>query len=231
MSPTALRWVAVPLGLLGFALRQVVTFWLIPLTWRAGFGLGLLLLAIGLLVAVAIPFGIFALLYLPDRRPARLEVRDGRPTAPPSGVYAGSQAIMWMFLGGQLVLTERVPYGDSMRLAQIPFAWLGTTIGVGLASAVALAFLLIQRPILYLDPQGLTIKRLWGTTRIAWDEVVPGDPAPPLKQRPRRLPVRLRGRYGVEIPVGWLHIDAAFLADTIRHYVEHPQERAAIGTR
>ena len=32
------------------------------------------------------------------------------------------------------------------------------------------------------------------------------------------------------IPVGWLYVDAAFLAAVIRHYVDHPENRDAIGT-
>jgi len=34
-----------------------------------------------------------------------------------------------------------------------------------------------------------------------------------------------------DMPIGWLHIDAAFLARSIRLYVERPDDRAAmIGT-
>jgi hypothetical protein len=32
------------------------------------------------------------------------------------------------------------------------------------------------------------------------------------------------------LPVGRLHIDPAFLAGTVRHYVEQPWHRPAIGT-
>ena len=38
-------------------------------------------------------------------------------------------------------------------------------------------------------------------------------------------PVTLRW---LAVPIGWLHADPAFVAETIRRYVEHPEERAAL---
>jgi hypothetical protein len=32
------------------------------------------------------------------------------------------------------------------------------------------------------------------------------------------------------LPVVWLHVDARFLLDAIRHYAEDPTHRGAIGT-
>jgi len=238
MSPTALRWCAVPLGVLGFALRLAVTFWLQPLTWQLSLASGLLAIAAGMAVAVAIPFGIFWLLTGGIRqRPEAFACGDGRFTVPASPLYAGSQAMMWMFLSGGAVLTERVPNGDRMRMAEFGFTWPATVIGVGVFWVVALVILLIQRPQLHLESGGLVLRRFLRTTAIAWDELAPGGPLPPVKRRARRLRLYLNhtpmlGQYAAseDVPIGWLHIEPAFLARAIRHYVEHPQDRAAIGT-
>jgi len=238
MSPTALRWCALPLGLLGFALRLAVTFWLQPLTWRLSPASGLLVMTGGIVVAVAIPFGIFWLLTGGvRRRPNHFAWSNGRFTVPASPLYAGSQAMMWMFLSGGAVFTERVPNGDRMRMAEFDFTWPATVIGVGVFWVVAFAFLLVQRPQLHLDSGGLAIRRVWRTTEIAWGDLAPGGPVPPVKRRTRRLRLYLNrapvlGRYvaSEDVPIGWLHVEPAFLARAIRHYVEHPQDRAAIGT-
>jgi len=238
MSPTALRWSAVPLGLLAFVLRVAMTLWFEPITWRFSFGQGLLLMAGAIAAAISVPFGVFALLNMGNRRRAAAFTSDsGAFTVPPSPVWAGSQFLMWMFLSGGLVMTERVPNGDTMRLAQLGFASdAASVVGVGLFWAVGFAFLLVQRPQLRLDHTGLTIRRFRRTTRLAWDDLRPGGPPPPAKRRQRQLRVYLVGppvvdRYppSEDIPIGWLHIDPAFLADRIRHYVEHPEDRAAIG--
>jgi hypothetical protein len=238
MSPTALRWSAVPLGLLAFVLRVAMPLWLEPITWRFSFGPRLLMMAGALLTAVLVPFGVFLLLNKADRRrPATFTSEDGAFTVPPSPVYAGSQFMMWMVLSGNMVMTERVPNGDTMRLAQLGIAsHASSVVGVGLFWAVGFAFLLVQRPQLRLDRTGLTIRRFRRTTRLAWDDLRPGGPPPPAKRRQRQLRVYLVGppvvdRYppSEDIPIGWLHIDPAFLADRIRHYVEHPEDRPAIG--
>ncbi len=238
MSPTALRWCAVPLGVLGFILRLAVTFRLQPLTWRLGLDYGLSVMLGGIAVAVAVPFGILWLLAGSNLRPpASFVVGDGRFTAQASPMFASSQAILWMILSGGLVVTERVPNGDAMRVAEFGFAWPMTIIDVGLFWAGALAFLLVHRPQLHLDPSGLTIHRMWSTTVVAWDELAPGGPPPPTKRHPRKLRLYLNrmstyGQYvaSEDVPVGRLHIDPAFLANAIHHYVDNPQDRATIGS-
>jgi hypothetical protein len=239
MSSNALRWSAVPLGLLAFALGLVVRLWVEPLTWRLSLGTELLVFSGAILVAAGIPVGVFAVLLRGDRwHPARFVPARGGFTVPPSPVHPGYQAIMWTCLGSRAVMTERVPGGMSVRLAQLDFAWPATLVGVGLFWAVALAFLLVARPQLHLDAGGLTIRRvLRRRTRLAWDDLAPGGPQPPAKRGQRQLKVYLAappvfGRYpsSEDIPIGWLHVDPAFLAAALRHYVAHPEDRAAIGS-
>ncbi|MEV6965875.1 hypothetical protein AB0M47_12245 [Hamadaea sp. NPDC051192] len=66
---------------------------------------------------------------------------------------------------------------------------------------------------------------------IPWTLLAPGGPLPPAK-RARQIwlyvagPVRYT-RYQVPLSVD---VEPAFLAYAIRHYVDHPAARAAIGT-
>jgi hypothetical protein len=238
MSPAAVRWAAVPIGLLAFALHLATKFWAFPYSRRFDFGDRMLIMLGATLVAVVIPFGIYLMICRPARRrPDRFVARDGGFVVEPSPAFAGSQVILWMFLSGGMVVFERVPGGDSMRLAQHDFTWPALLIGVGIFWTGAAAFLLVQRPRLRLDSDGLTIHRLWAVTRLTWDELAPGSPSTTISRRQRHLTVHRarqpqfgRGPTGADIPIYRLHIDPAFLAGAIRHYAEHPGRRAAIGT-
>jgi hypothetical protein len=238
MSPTAVRLSAIPLGLLAFASRLVMTFWVQPLGWHFDFGTEMLIILSGTVVSVGLIFGVFALLGAGGRlRPARFTLGEAGFVVPASPAYGGSMAIMLMFFSGGFVMSERVPNGDSMRLARFGFAMAASVVMVGLFWIAALAFLFMRRPRVYLDADGLTIRRVWRATRIAWDWLAPGGPPPPRGRWPRDLRVHLNGPLlwgqfppSEVIPVGQLCVDPAFLAATIRHYVEHPEARAAIGT-
>lgn len=103
---------------------------------------------------------------------------------------------------------------------------------VGVIWAVAL-IMVHSWPTLVLDGGGLTAYGLVRNARVAWDELLPGGPPEPTTRWPR-TPLILRGldgsARGGNIPVARLDIDSAFLAMAIRHYVEHPEDRPAIGT-
>jgi hypothetical protein len=208
-----------------------MTFWVQPLGWHFDFGTETLIILGGTVVSLGLIFGVFALLGAGGRlRPARFTLGEAGFVVPASPAYGGSMAIMLMFLSGGFVLSERVPDGDSMRLA-------ASVIMMGLFWIAALAFIFVRRPRVYLDADGLTIRRVWRATRIAWDEIAPGGPPPPRGRWPRDLRVRLNGPLlwgqfppSEIIPIGQLCVDPAFLAAAIRHYVEHPEARAAIGT-
>lgn len=236
MSPTALRLWAIPLGLFAFALRVATAYWVEPLGSRLDWGTTLLVVAAAGLASAFIPYGILlALGGARRRRPASFTVSEGRLCVPPWPTYAASMAILWMYLSGGFVPTWTKDY--DLTLADRLPAIVGSAILAGLMWAGALVFLLVQRPQLLLDPDGLTIRRLWRRTRIRWDDIAAGSPAPPTKRSPHQLKIQLQGPavFGTftpseDIPVGLLHIDPSFLAVAIRHYVEHPDERATIGT-
>jgi hypothetical protein len=230
MSPRAVRGWAIPLGLLAFALRLTVTFWVWPLAWKTGADNGDLIFLAGFLGPLAIPFGIFAVLTVRSwRRPTRFECRGNRFVAAASPFYGASQAIFWMYLSGNFVFTERVYTNSGLSITD-------SAIEVAALWAGAVAFVVVQRPQVLLDPHGLTIRRLSSTT-IAWDDLAPGGPPAPANRAPRHITVYLTGpdplhrsRKSQNIPTRRLHIDPTFLAATIRHYVDHPEDRPAIGT-
>jgi hypothetical protein len=220
MSPSALRWLAVPLSLVAFAANMVRVGWFEPLTYHMGFGWGLAASEAGALVALGVPVGVF--LMLAYRRPASFQRAGDRLVAPAHPAQAGL-AIVSIGIAGE------VP-------------WESGHLPVGLAAAAfyvvaAAVALLIQRPRLELDPAGLTIRHLRTVERIEWERFAPGEPLPPTRKRPRELRAYLNDppayqtfRPSVAIPVKWLFIDAAYLVEKIRLYVDHPEARSEIAT-
>lgn len=227
MTPTALRWTTLLLGVLGFAMRVATTVWIHPLTWDMSGSARFLVLTAPLVAAIAILFGLFFVLSRGRRKPpAAFTPGDGRLTAQPSPYYAGTQSILIMYLAGGLLPT--VSDGANVRLAEDASLWVVALIIMGAFVAVAMAFLWLPRPQLHLDPEGLTIQRVFGSTRLSWDEIAPRDPVPS-SRRHLRIYLKSQPVAGPSIPVGWLDVDRDFLIKAIRHYAEHPEDRATIG--
>ncbi|MEU4715044.1 PH domain-containing protein [Micromonospora purpureochromogenes] len=95
--------------------------------------------------------------------------------------------------------------------------------------------LLDDRPRLTLDEAGITVRGLVRRRIVRWDRLLPGGPPAPagkaaatlvLSQQPSTPAGRPVPR---SLAVGRAHVDAVFLAGSVRHYVEHPERRAAIG--
>jgi hypothetical protein len=177
-----------------------------------------------MLVVLGLPFGLFVLLIgVGRRRPTSFTRRKGRLLVAGSPLLGGTQSIFWMMAPASVVQVDmHVSWGN---VAEIASVW-----------AVAIAFLFLSRPTLSLDAQGLTLKRV-RTVRLSWDDLAPGGPPPPTGRNPHYLTLFLNRppeegqRVPSEtLPVGWLHIDPTFLADTIHDYVDHPEARAAIGS-
>jgi hypothetical protein len=222
---TAWRWYAFLLGVLGFALVLATKLCLAPYISHLSHFATTLLSAPVALVMAQICFGIFAMLAgRRRRRPAGLTLAPGGFSVPPSPTVAGYRAIWLMSFSA---------YPLPTRLHTL---WLAALVCVCLFWPIAVAQLLTGRPQLQLDPGGLTIRRV-RSRRTAWDEFAPGDPLPPPKRRkgylwvPRHAePVAGQWPVGESIPVSLLDIEPAFLENVVRHYIEHPDHRAAIGT-
>ncbi|MCW3844403.1 hypothetical protein ONA70_30380 [Micromonospora yasonensis] len=234
------RILALPFGSLAFALRLAATFWVNPLTWQMRpAGLSLLVWLAGPVVSVAIPVGLYhlAVLRAVPRRPASFQLDNGALVAPASPHDIGTAAIIVLWIAAGAVLTERVPNADQLRLAQIDFAALVSIAIVGLLSALAVALVLVDRPWVALNRDGITVQRMTSRRFIGWPELAPGGPPPPPGRRPRNLWLyrthgpTVGGRPRPELlPVGQLQVDPAFLANTIHHYVDQPGQRPDIGT-
>ena len=240
MSPAATRIAAVVIAFVAFLLHLLVTFWIQPLTWHIRPpGAGLLVGFGALLVSGAIPVLSYLVLAPPQRtRPAslRVDARHRRFVAPTSARFPGFSAIVMTWLGAGLIVTERVPNGDRVRVAEIPFALPVSVTSVTLAVAIAATVLFINRPSVSLDATGLTINSFVRRTAIAWSDLAPGGPPPPAVPNPTSIRLYLNGPaangplLAKYLPAGRLYVDPAFLSATIRGYVQRPEHRPAIGT-
>ncbi|UQU67571.1 hypothetical protein COUCH_15415 [Couchioplanes caeruleus] len=240
MSARAAMLLAAPFALLAFAMHVGATLWLQPLTWRIdSFAFGLLAYFGLAVTSFGIPLAAYLLLTKTARqRPPtwHLDELKRRFVAGASPCSTGPLAILFGWFTGGAILTERVPNEEHMRIAQFGvMTTISIVLAVGLLTAIVVR-LLMNRPRISLTVEGITVQRLRGCGQTRWDELLPGGPPPPAKRNPNTLilytmnaaaggPPQPRA-----LPVRDLHVDTAFLANTIRCYVENPDRRAAIGT-
>jgi len=235
---------AAPFAVLAFGLHLGEALWLEPLSWRLHHFVPGLLTNFSLLAAsAAAPIGGYMLLTRSARRRPRtwhLDMRKRRFTAPASPYSTGPWAVAMGWICGGIVFTERVPNQEQKRIAELGVA---TTISIALAAAIMIMVLLflllivvVNRPLLSLDADGMTLQSLGRQTRLRWEELLPGGPRPG-KPNPTVLVLYQRQTALADgppqprpLPARQLHIDTAFLADTIRRYADSPDRRVGIGT-
>ncbi|MEU8006742.1 hypothetical protein AB0B66_36765 [Catellatospora sp. NPDC049111] len=134
---------------------------------------------------------------------------------------------------GLLLLSGRTAFGEWDGHG--PGTTLLITISVVCATAVAV---LIWRgsPALELRAEGIRLTGPGGAD-IPWESLTPGLPRRPKPSswslaltvaRPDLLPERMRGR--AFLPLGW-DTHPHLVVDAIRWYVDHPEDRARIGTQ
>lgn len=221
------------LGLGAFVLRVVVEFWIEPVTWRMSLVPAFLLYAISAGVALALPLLAFARL-CPRPRPRPRELLIAPDRLRPAFVAAtspwtvGPFTIMLMYLAGNGLATDRSPDG-TVSIS----SWPRTVLAIAFIFAIA-AWTLWRGPRVELRPGGLMVRTL-RTHNVRWDALLASGPPAPV-EKPRQISLLVRrqppeyGAYVVRILHKWLAVDAAFLAGAIRHYVDHPEQRAEIGT-
>ncbi|WP_412736731.1 hypothetical protein [Krasilnikovia sp. MM14-A1259] len=241
MTVRAAHRIAVPFVLMAFGLRLLADFWAFPLALRldpASLSLGALMGA--QVVAVVIPLGgYWWCTRRVWRRPPTWRVDADRRhfVADLSPRLGGPQAVVIGWASAALVPRERVPDTDRMRIAD-----LGAVTDVGIALAVValaagIAMALANRPRLMLDPRGVVLQGLVRSRGFRWDELVPGGPALPATPNPREITLYRQPPADAplwflpwRLPAYPLHVDPAFLAHTLRRYLDHPECRDRVGT-
>lgn len=167
------------------------------------------------------------------RRPAtfRQPVDGTAFEAPGSPIATGLLAVWLIALAGHALPYERAADADRIIFATDP----GLRYGLGGIAAVlvgiALASIWLPAPVVRLTPAGITVRGVLRSRDIAWADLLPGGPHPTLRLRMRLLHHVAGGRVRrLQVAVYRLAVDRVFLATVVRHYAEHPEHRAAIGT-
>ena len=195
----------------------------LPLGRRLSFLLdGILGAATAIVALLAVALGLFAWL---RPRPAALLVEPAvrafatAPSANQVYMTVGFAFLASLMLGTGHLLTANL-------LIAIPYLLL-----VGVHVAAGWRGLSVQ-----LRPDGVCQRDFAGSLTVPWEALAPGRPSRP-SARASTLTLtyarpELVRRRGLIPSRRWLRIDnvhAWFIADVIRHYVDHPQHRAAIG--
>ena len=162
----------------------------------------------------------------------------GVPPLVPIGFVAGAPVLGVVMLGITAAVSWRTAADPPLH---------GPLIGV-----IALSVLAMVRPVylawnamlVELVASGVRLRGLAGTRLVPWDALTPDGPSPPPRSANRLWLVAARPELVTDR--GWviefgprqrpaipLQVDMStvFLADAIRWYVEHPDDRASIGTR
>lgn len=211
MSARAARLLAVPFALLAFVLRIYEALWLEPLTW------GIEPSAAGVLAALGLVLGALAVPLLTYRRLTRaareipsawrIDTEGRRFFVEPAPVWKGSFAIMLAWLAPGAIPMERVPHEEQRRIAEFgAYTTAGEILAV-LLLLLALVMLLVNRPSLALDADGVTVQWYLRRTGVRWADT----PA-------------------LRIPGRGLAITSRFLAFSIDTYRDDPEARNRIGT-
>jgi hypothetical protein len=180
------------------------------------------------------------------RRPARLvEAGPGRrrvPAGPAYGWFVVGQVLLFtaltVSLGRDLYWNPEAP--AAVRWLLLP----------GMALLAALWLLLVTvsvmavfrgRPRVDLTPAGVEIHEPFGRQSVPWEAMAPGTPVRQGSGSTLGLRVvrpELVERRGLvfssarapQVMLAWLPVHPWFLADVLRFYADHPEERATLGT-
>jgi hypothetical protein len=181
-------------------------------------------------------------------QPAGYDVRPGVGwVVPPDrrfGHFVAAQLILFGLIAATAVRAWAEPMTTAGGLGVFDFIYGGTLSALavlsGLLTAVTVAAALRGRPRILLTPRSIALEEVLASRDIPWEALRPGQPIAEANQRQLDLivdqPDRVTRR-GVSwrsaterIVLLYSRVSATFLADTIRHYVNHPDRRPAIGT-
>jgi hypothetical protein len=166
------------------------------------------------------------------RAPAAFQRPDDATfTAAGSPAAVGILGIMLMLQAGNLVPFDRIPGTDRIGLPTDPALLALIALPVALVAA-AFAVLWLPGPAVRLTPAGFAWRSAVRWHMVSWDDLLTGGPAP---VRGWRMRLEHRGPDGAPArslaPAALLYVDSVFIATVVRHYAEHPEHRADIGTR
>jgi hypothetical protein len=190
-----------------------------PLIWRFDAGaLGFCLSVAAFITTLAGPFLVFFLLVRrqwPPLASFTLSTTADGPAfvVPESPMFRGLGAMLMVSVSSHQVAMDRVSEVGGLRYSTT--SWIPMIVPLAyLLAAFALAYLWLPITPVTLTPAGVRLRSSSRSRLTPWDDVL--DPT----GRTERLRLALRTH----------HVDR-FLAAVIRHYAEHPEHRADIGTR
>lgn len=239
VSPSTARALAIPFAVLACVLRATHTLVVVPWTARPDVPPAASMAGVAAFLASAVvPVGCYLLLSWPAqrRRPTWEVDRDTRRfVAPATPYWTSPYSVFLGWLLGGLIVVDDSPHEEIRSMAQDPNMMWATTLGIGAGFLAIVTMALVNRPTLLLDAEAVTVRGLFRTTTIGWDDIAPGQP-PPQTRTPGHIKLLCvetsrDGRKGVvrRIPARFLHVDPAFLAGTLRH-IAGSADRTWVGT-
>ena len=227
VSRNLIRSAAVGCGLLAIAIRF---YYVLQLELRLPFPVSFLA---GVLATFLVPFGLLAVMLRYRRRaPLQIDAEQTRFVADRSPRRAFLGLLMFLVASGQIPF-ERVPNTDRMRPSTVPGMLPIGSVLFGLCLVAGLALIVINRPRLVLDRDGVLVEGLLRSERLAWTDTLAHSAC--LDQRKRWLYLQTAAQdpgqlKAVKLPVAWLDVDPILLQQAIRTYTDQPQRRDEIGT-
>ncbi|GGJ92092.1 hypothetical protein GCM10010123_22370 [Pilimelia anulata] len=226
---------AAALALVTIALRLWVELAVRPYSWTLPGWAGIPLLAVAVVAAAAAPVALYVRLVLsqpppralplsPAARPAWWLPRRGLVALP--SPWLAAPALLYLALVAGAVPLRAAPGG------RLTVGWESLVSGVWLLQPLvaAVVWYVVRGPQLGITAAGLVVRGPWsgpaGRT-VPWSAV---DLAAVAGVRRRLLPVGRDEAGPVVLRLGWLWVDPLFLARALRHYAEHPEHRADLGT-
>ncbi|MEU7999577.1 hypothetical protein AB0B66_00165 [Catellatospora sp. NPDC049111] len=230
MSPLArFRITVVGFALAGFVLqlgRNLAVDQLVMADRLPGGVFTIAVLGLTLLGQLA-PIGGYLLVVMRGRPiPASFVATGDGFVAPASPVIGLLVVMAWTGAGGSSSLARVLGVGERAA-SGLDLA----TAGVFLALAVISGgWVLLHGPAVTLTPAGIEFRNMWRTGRVTWAE----QAADALGTTATRLVLAVPRAGGqprqLRIAKNFVHVAETFLTRASRHYAEHPEHRAAIGT-
>jgi hypothetical protein len=230
VSPNRVRVSAVLCGLLAIAIRL---YWV----RETGFRQPWLAWYLGsVLVSILVPLGLFYALAwqaLTRRGTLRVDAQRGWFVADASPRRSLSGIIV-MSAGTYFALFERVPNTDRVRLNTVPGMLPFALVAAGVFLLVGIRIIVVNRPLVILDRDGITLARLLRSNHLPWVELAGGsaqlDPRGRLVHVLTAPDLSGRARTVAMLPTGLLRVDPVLLETAVRTYINEPDRRAEIGT-